>query len=298
MTYAYSHSSYPEFYDLWTTHLFGHEASSDATIIVETIIRAIDRHVDIIKPVIVIDLGTGTGRVIKDVLRVLPQPRAPLTLVGVDHSAAMLARACSTTFALRDTMQEIAAKVNIQWIHASATTYADALLESSSNEGEPQNAVADVIIFSAGSIAHLTAPGERQAFLQQTATLLAPGGVALVSVLTDFFVPIGGSIPERASELDEGVALKSAEMPGTTFVKEPTVEEWDAAREVKTEKFSVQLVRDVDGGELWKETVGWSLRTLREKEWLDDVEGVGLLIKDRHNLGMQILYALQLSAVS
>ena len=287
--YAYANATYPEFYDLWTTRLFGSDTSSDIPIVLSTLNGALGSGEPGARdPVIFVDLGTGTGRVIKEILGASALPaHSPIALVGVDHSRAMLARAERTIAPLLAKLSDSSPATRVEWVEASATTYADALSQRAL-------APADAVLFSVGSIAHLTAPGELRAFLAQTAALLrAPGGVALVSFLDDFFVPAGiGALPPRAAELDEGMRLPAAERPGTTFVKLPTTEMWDMAGEVKTERFEVSLERAEDGEAIWRETLMWSLRVLREEVWLDEVHRAGLMVQEKHILGIQIMYVL------
>jgi SAM-dependent methyltransferase len=286
--YAYSQAPYAEFYDLWVRHLFG-DASQDDLIFQDYGQRALRRRAATQSdPVVIVDLATGTGRVVLGLLDAFSQ--APVRITGVDHSRAMLDRAevkVGDALSMVTASSDAGSAIQIEFVEASATTYADKLREC----GIPS---ADLIFFSAGSIAHLTAEDEVPTFLRQTASFLRElSGVAIISVLDDFFVPRGARLPERDVSLDQGLHIPSIDAPGTTFKKESTAEVWDKAGEVKTERFAVSQVSDADGRVLWSRLLEWSLRALREEDWMEWLESSGLRVIDVVRLGFQRLYVLQ-----
>ena len=107
----------------------GPHTSSDIPIVLSTLNSALGSgEPGARNPVIFVDLGTGTGRVIKEILgaSVLPA-HSLITLVDVDHSRAMLARAERTIAPLLAKLSDSPPATRVEWVEASVTTYTDVL---------------------------------------------------------------------------------------------------------------------------------------------------------------------------
>lgn len=97
-SYAYTQPFFAEFYDLWVTHLF--PGPPDDTPLFERLVRAAlastssGTTITNPQPVTVVDLATGTGRVLHALAHAFPSALTTdrLRLVGTDHSNTMLAR--------------------------------------------------------------------------------------------------------------------------------------------------------------------------------------------------------------
>lgn len=257
-SYAYTSNNYPAFYDAWVQHLFG-SVSNDTT-------AYLSRLPPSTSPIIV-DLCTGTGRVLKDFVPHLRSLDSSVKLYGIDHSAAMLARAAQTFPAGEELVQPV-------WRAASATNFSDMLEEGDRGR-------VDLIVFSAGSIAHLTEREEVRLFLREVESVLKPReGVAVVSVLAEC-IPITHNEDKAEPEYEAPLNLPCKE-PGQEgwWIKSPTVVTWNAARDVRTDSFSVEFY-SADGGErVWREELKWSLVMFDEEGFRQDVEGAGLVVDE------------------
>jgi SAM-dependent methyltransferase len=285
-SYAYTQSHFPEFYDLWTKHLFG-TTSSDEPVFNRYLLDSFNTPPDG-NEVVIVDLGTGTGRLPRALLQAIQAPKLSPSkatiIVGVDHSDSMLRRAEVLTKPLLENLPSDN-RTNVRWITASASSYASALRTNGINS-------VDLLFFSVGSIAHLTSPAELDAFLSDTARVLRPGtGRAVISILSEFFVPTGGTPPPREDELDDGVSLESVDMPDHIYEKGVTKATWDESGEIKTETFGLSLKH----GEqiVWEERLSWSLKVIKEEEWMRALEGAELRVVEKQELGMQIMYVLR-----
>lgn len=163
----------------------------------------------------------------------------------------------------------------VQWKAASATNFSDVL-----EEGD--KGLVDLLVFSAGSIAHLTEREEVQLFLREVKGVLRPGeGVAVVSVLTEV-IPGSpqGEGEETEPEYEAPLTLPCNEQgQGGWWIKSPTVVTWNAARDVRTDSFCVEFY-SADGERVWKEELRWSLGMFREEAFKEDVEDAGLVVAE------------------
>lgn len=280
-TYAYSNPHYPEFYDLYIRSLFGTGPSQDAIPFAVVLSTALAKRQG--QDVKVVEIGTGTGRIIKDLLNRVSARGIDgelVKFVGVDHSSSMLERAKRTTEGLAE----------VKWVRAPASSFVEHVPEL---EGD-----ADLLIFAAGGISHLTADGEVLEFLRQVKRALRDrGSVAIVSVLHEFIPCQQGcnSVGDQEVQKESEVKLVSEQHPGLMYVKSPTSMSWSG--HVRTDRFVVKGVREKDDRnrekEVWEQEMVWSLRMFDEKMWEQDVESAGLVIGGVTELEIQRLYFLK-----
>src|SRR6266536_3889368 len=95
-SYAYADPHWAEFYDLWIATLFDtenkpHEDVAFIWAAVETLLQHRPSSGDGDKKVKIIDVGTGTGRVVKSLVKCMIDEGVRLDeveILGVDHGAA------------------------------------------------------------------------------------------------------------------------------------------------------------------------------------------------------------------
>jgi hypothetical protein len=336
-SYAYSAPEWPEFYDLWTDSLFGSK-HEDVPIywekMLDKISSYVDRHATLSaaaaspgshisfadEEITVVDIGTGTGRVIKELVSALVpgliafaeqekenwnvngngntqnyHPR--VQFVGLDHGQAMLWRAEDMFMDNWLGNWDRAAKYlkSPQWVRTTAGDFVEECAELEKG--------VDLLIFAAGGISHLTGEEERKAFLGQVRKgLKERESLAVVSVLTDFIKGNEGN--EGGEARMEGAArIESKDHAGLVYIKTPTVTNMDG--DLRTDKFSVRAVRQDDAPtvdsagsgekEVWQKDMAWSVKLFDEAEWKTEVQSEGLKITSVKKGNIQRWYFLQLA---
>ncbi|KAF8422771.1 hypothetical protein BGX38DRAFT_1279755 [Terfezia claveryi] len=258
-SYAYSHTAYPAFYDAWVDSMFSPPTPSlspsqpilpknEDIPIFEEFIRdqlaakkesrmiTTDDYESESCTVNIVDLGTGTGRVICEIFRgiyssaaaaveeELQQPK--MNFWGVDHSPSMLSHAESTFSQLK---LDYESKINRSipstpiWICASASTFLTILSSTTTHKERLNQGELDLLFMSVGTIHHLVDPNEVLAFLMELARGLKAGtGRAVVSVL-DEMVPGEGEGGGLEYSKGEDQIIKAKGGTGEIYVKTPTI---------------------------------------------------------------------------
>lgn len=214
-------------------------------------------------PFIVMDVGTGTGRVIHGFATKAVELNAEFIntkFLGVDNAQHMLDKAPYIT---REFMQE-----HVQWVLGSALNLEDVMKET-------EHQYVDLLIFSIGSISHLSEPGQPETFLNQVSKVLRPDtGRAYVSIYD-------GSLLKKKENVafhqPEGVAeIESKMYPLITYRESNhggTLE-----GNVKYVKFDLEVLSRVDGEEniLERNQVSMKMRQWGEDEIVHLAAGTGV----------------------
>lgn len=154
---------------------------------------------------IVLDVATGTGRIIKGLIEhgtQLGHDWSQTTLIGLDNSAPMLERARKSIAAPK--------AGNLTWILGSAFDLEAAL----AGMPHPVSAV-DLLILAFGTITHFTVECQGQQFFNQVAKVLRPGsGRAAVSFYRSFEKT--GDPVRLPGPVDTG-RVPSLQRPGITY---------------------------------------------------------------------------------
>ncbi|RAL08878.1 class I SAM-dependent methyltransferase [Aspergillus homomorphus CBS 101889] len=166
-------------------------------------------------PFCILDVGTGTGRVLRHLSTTLPQGLSkPINLVGLEIEPHMLDRA-------RRLQSEIKSQpeVVISWVQGSAFELSAAPPFSSSSATSSK---VDILLFPFGSLAHFTEPGQAERFFTEVAKVLRPGtGRAYIPLLHKLLID-DGDITELAEQaLYPAATVTSKEYPGVTYYEKP-----------------------------------------------------------------------------
>ncbi|GKZ74119.1 hypothetical protein AnigIFM60653_003311 [Aspergillus niger] len=231
---CYNSKYLAEYYDLWIGTWDDIQLYS--RLLSEMVARSSSNN-----PVRVLDVGTGSGRVIHGLASAQQQKgtksRPEVHFLGLDNEQHMLDRARLLT--------NPAHVDQMTWVLGSAEELGSlpALQHSDGSGG-----LIDMIVFACGSICHLYEADQGTRFFEQIAKVLKPTtGRAYISVLkalTD-----GGEPLARAMEPSEPIVTSSKEFPGIVYR-----ETWPAHQLIgkvwHTTRHIVVLERSADGQEI------------------------------------------------
>ncbi|PWY77883.1 acetyl-CoA synthetase-like protein [Aspergillus eucalypticola CBS 122712] len=170
----------------------------------------------IASPLLVLDVGTGTGRLIQAMTRhAAATPGVSLAnveFIGLDIEPHMLARAD----AINATLAVETGCARITWLLGSALEMS--ALPIFHQQHSMQKRTVDLLTIGFGSISHFYLPGQPERFLAEVARVLTPGtGQAQISVVNKLLVD-----PERGLDKDITDPLppsehSSVEFPGVVY---------------------------------------------------------------------------------
>ena len=234
-------------------------------------------------PYIVLDVGTGTGRVIRDLVASLSKHDdanvAATKFLGLDLSQHMLDQAARLPMPSKS--------ADVAWIQGSALDLrAVPAVDSVSGN-------IDLLIFAFSSICHFTEPGQPEQFLREVARVLRPGtGRAYISIhhssmsgsddqaYTDFDSPY----KEVASSVYPGVVYRELKNDGAV---NGNVASWDT---------DMQVVGKGDGGHeraLETFTIHFVLRSWGHDEFPTLASSAGLTVAETLKTDIETFYILQ-----
>ena len=234
-------------------------------------------------PTRVLDIGTGTGRVIRDLAAYIEQDRddfSNIEFIGLDLSQAMVDNAASLPIHSLSSQQ-------VSWIQGSALDLEAALPAS-------QRPV-DILIFAFVSICHLHEPGQVDQFFRQVAKVLRPGtGRAMVSMHDDIVLS-NPNPPVMLIQPDEPYDIRSKKYPNTVY---RTVENgYETDGNVRHYKCEVTVLDQTAGQERILETnhTSTAVRMTRDEEELPAIaSSQGLQNVDRIRNGHETVYVFAL----
>jgi SAM-dependent methyltransferase len=301
-SYAYTSPYWAEFYDMWVEDIVGPTAlAKDDDFFFSLLSPFLSNNSSIQEPLRVVDMATGTGRVIRGILRKMEshaQTKKPLEnqdrieIWGIDHSQAMIERAKSL---LEMRLQPL---TTVIWRNTTAASFVD-------ENPELQNTV-DLIIFAAGSIGHLTAPGEKKRYLQQVVKALrktdhsrAHRPVAAISILKE-----EDSLDSKEQDIPNLQVSHATEMrkisqrwPHLEYHKSPitTLRNEDGL----IDSFKLSVIETATGKIISQGMYSWSLKLFNEDEWDGELANCGLRIghkfQTKSNMGRETWYLLYLT---
>lgn len=202
-------------------------------------------------PFVVMDMGTGTGRVLHNLESSAVESGtsfANTEFLGVDNAQKMLDKAeAITTGPLKE---------HVSWVNGSALDLEEVMRSR-------QHQRVDLLIFSIGSISHLSEPDQPKTFLDQVAKVLRPGtGRAYVSIydgsLLDSNKKITFHQPKGTTE------MQSSKYP-SVFYRESN-HRGELAGDVKHVKFDLEIVNKENQAVLETKHISMKMRQWAEDE--------------------------------
>ncbi|KAJ5597020.1 hypothetical protein VI817_003747 [Penicillium citrinum] len=205
-------------------------------------------------PFVVMDVGTGTGRVIHDLESnaiISGTEVDNVEIIGVDNAQHMLDKAHAiTTGILKDC---------VSWVHGSALNLRN-VMESR------QHQKVDLLIFSIGSISHLSEPGQPEGFLEEVSKVLRPGtGRAYVSIYD-------GSLLNPEEKISFHQPPGVSEIHSNTYpsiVYRESNHRGDLNGNVKYVKFGLEVVNVENQSVLERNEISMKMRQWRKDELVD-----------------------------
>lgn len=278
----YSTDCYAEFYDLWCDSLVVGRHAADEETYWEAIQTQISSHNGKETPINVIEIGTGSGRCLKDLLERAYDGNTPLPHVrfyGVDPAKPMLKRG-KAYFQARPELQKIAP---VQWVDATGENFIDVLPHL--------KGAADLVMWTGGGFSHMCSEAQQLAFLQQVAAALRTGSLAATGLVLVYNQSIPSRMTAGASEIFEiPWQGRSEEDPRVVYRKSANEVLWKGP--VRHDRWTVAIVRD--GQEVHTEKIEHTLMNLNEEAWPQLVQKAGLRISHQKELGsLGIFYYLQ-----
>lgn len=215
------------------------------------------------EPFVIMDVGTGTGRVVQGLsgsAALIGDDFFNTKVLGVDNAQHMLDKAAQNLDPLF--------KEHVSWILGSALDLESVMAQSGYEK-------VDLLIFSIGSISHLSEEGQPERFLEQVSRVLAPGtGRAYVSIYD-------GSLLEKSEQVSfhqpEGVTeIKSHTFPNILYRE--SNHRGEVRNKIKDVAFELEIVEQTDLGAQVLETnnISMKMRQWDKDELVSMLPGTGL----------------------
>ncbi|KAJ5322573.1 hypothetical protein N7452_010862 [Penicillium brevicompactum] len=235
------------------------------------------------EPFVIMDVGTGTGRVVQGLSNsaaLLGDDFFNTKVLGVDNAQHMLEKAANNLDPLF--------KEHVSWILGSALDLESVMVQSGYRK-------VDLLIFSIGSISHLSEKGQPEKFLEQVSRVLCPGtGRAYVSIYD-------GSLLEKSEQVTfhqpEGITdIKSHTFPNIMYRE--SNHHGEVQDKIKDVTFELQVVEQTDLGARVLETnnISMKMRQWEEDELLTMLSGSGLKFLEKTRGKHETFYVFSTAA--
>lgn len=280
----YTTDYYAEFYDLWNGSFWPPQWKDIVLYwdVIQSLIAS-RKHVQESGMINVVDIGCGTGRVLKDILERSRDNATPLPNVrfyGVDRSETMLRRGKAFLQAHPD-LQKIAP---VEWVNVSGEKFTSVLpqLEGSS----------DLVAWTGGGFSHVDTEQNQLLFLNQMAVALrSQSSIGMILVL-DQSIPSRASDPATSEVFEVPWEGQSIEKPDLTYHKSVNDVFWKGP--LRYDCWTISVRDTKNGEEVHKERIEHTLLNLDEGNWPGLVKRAGLKISRVQEMdGFGLCYYLQ-----
>ncbi|MCJ1266240.1 hypothetical protein MMC22_006123 [Lobaria immixta] len=286
---AYTTDYYAEFYDLWVVS-FWPPQWKEVNIYWDVIQSMMASRKDDANsgPINVVDIGCGTGRVLKDLLERSRDSATPLSdvkIYEVDPSETMMRRGQAFLHAHPD-LQKVAP---VEWVKASGEEFTSVL---------PQvKGLSDLVFFSGGSFSHIDTEENQLLFLRQMAAALRNLSRTAVGIIlvVDECIPSRAIDPAASEMFEVPWEGQSIENPDLTYHKSANEVFWKGP--VRHDRFTLHVRSAKSGEDVHTEWIEHTLLNLDEKSWPGLVQRAGLQITRVQEMdGLGIFYYMQKAA--
>ncbi|KAL8807130.1 MAG: hypothetical protein Q9200_004796 [Gallowayella weberi] len=272
---------YTDFYDAHVARFWKPGHGSDIQLIWESL-QDLLRLQDRASPLNVVDMGTGTGRVIRGLLanaKAEGIEKLDAKFFGIDPGTSMLRRGRD----LLEANEQLHGIADVTWVLSDALGF---------TADEPAVCGAtDLLFFAGGGFNHLLSPGEIVGFLREVARSLRTNSPSATAVM----VIQGESIPSMMATFpnDDGEAstVVSKKMPEITYEKSADTKTW--AGPLHVDAFTLKVKSTEDGRVLKEFKFRYDLRQFDEEAWPGLVEKAGLKITRERDYALGRAYYLQ-----
>ncbi|KAL8776216.1 MAG: hypothetical protein Q9213_008352 [Squamulea squamosa] len=233
-------------------------------------------------PLNVIDMGAGTGRVLRGLLEVAHAqglPKIDVNFFAVDPGDAMLKRGKE----LLDSDDRLRGIADVDWVVSDALGF--------TTDQPAIHAATDLLYFAGGGFNHLLSPTEIVGFLREVARALrtgSPNAMAIIVIQSE-------SMPSRMASIPnyDGVPsqMKSETIPDVTYEKSADTKTWAGPYHV--DAFELKVKSTKDGSVLKEFKFRFDLALFDEKAWPEFVEKAGLMIVKEKDYALGRAFYLQ-----
>ena len=272
---------YTDFYDAHVAKFWKPGHDSDIELMWE-VLRSLLSRKERASPINVVDMGTGTGRVIRGILDLAKSKgikKLDVNFYGIDPGPAMLQRARNMVQA----DQELAKIAPVEWISSDAlgfTTDLPAIRGST-----------DLMLFAGGGFQHLLSPGEILGFLREVARALrteSPTAIFILVILGESLPSMMANIPNYDADPSTVVSEKN---PDITYEKSAVTT--TRAGHLHVDQFTLKVRKTSDRTVLNEFKFRFDLTMFDEEAWPGLVAKAGLRITEEKDYAIGRAYFLQ-----
>ena len=285
-----------EYYDVWTDENTESLDTQGDAIIYWNALRDLHTrrqpHSTTSDPFVVLDVGTGTGRCLRNFARDASQAAFDLSncsFIGLDNTQAMLDRASQAA--------EMANVGSISWVKGTA-------LDLESVIGRRK---VDMLLFAVGSICHLHGAGEVDRFMQQVAQVLRPGSGRAIIPLQNELISSRCHTQEPAdvsdapwSQLHVAQDYRSRLFPDVVYRQSP-VQTSVLEGNVRHDSYTFQVLQKPSGSTkedvVENNKINWSLRLWEEGDWISVIKHAGLDLAETFQTAHETYYMIELAGL-
>ena len=271
---------YTDFYDLHILKFMKPGPGSDIELIWEIL------HEQLLKsrasPLNVVDMGAGTGRVLRGLLEIAHAQgieKLDVKFFGVDPGLAMLKRGKE----LVDSDDRLRGIADVDWVYSDALGF--------TSDQPAVRGATDLLYFAGGGFNHLLSPTEIVGFLREVARALrtgSPNALAIIVIQSESMPSRMASIPNYDGELS---VIRSEKMPEIIYEKSADTKTWAGPYHV--DAFGLKVKSTNDGRVLKEFKFRFDLALFDEEAWPGMLEKAGLRIMREKDYALGRAFYLQ-----
>lgn len=277
----YADEHYIDFYDAHVAKFWKPGNDSDIELVWECL-KGILRSKDRPSPITVVDMGTGTGRIIRGLFSNATKEgikKLDAKFYAVDPGSGMLKRGKDIV----DADEEMRNMAPVNWVCSDALYF--------TTEEPAVRKKTDLLVFAGGGFQHLLSPSEILGFLREIEKALldsAPHAMALLVILGESLPSKMASIPNYDAEPSVVVSERN---PKITYEKSAGTTTW--AGDLHVDAFTLSVKSSSDGRVLKEFKFRYDLRLFNEEAWPGLVDQAGLQITREKDYAIGRAYFLQ-----
>ena len=278
--FPFADEYYTDFYDGHILKFMKPGLGSDIELIWETLHHLLLN--SRASPINVVDMGAGTGRVLRGLLEVANAQgieKLDVKFFGVDPGDAMLRRGKEMV----DKNDRIRGIADIDWVESDSLNF-------TTDQPALHNAT-DLLYFAGGGFNHLLSPTEIVGFLRGVERALrtnSPSALAIIVIQSEAMPSRMASIPNYDGEFS---VIRSETMPDITYEKSADTKTWAGPYHV--DAFGLKVKSTKDGSVLKEFKFRFDLALFDEEAWPGYVKKAGLRTVKEKDYGLGRAFYLQ-----
>ncbi|KAL8801341.1 MAG: hypothetical protein Q9200_006978 [Gallowayella weberi] len=272
---------YTDFYDAHVAKFWKPGHGSDIQLIWESLQDLLGLK-DHASPLNVVDIGTGTGRIIQGLLanaEAEGMEKLDAKFFGVDPGPMMLRRGRE----LLEANERLHGIADVEWVPSDALGF--------TADSPTVRGATDLLFFAGGGFNHLLSPGEIVGFLREVGRALrtnSPSATAVIVIQGEAIPSMMAAFPNSDGEAS---VVLSEKRPEITYEKSADTKTW--AGPLHVDAFTLKVKSTSDGSVLKEFKFRFDLRQFDEEAWPGMVEQAGLKITRTRDYALGRAYYLQ-----